>query len=283
MTASAIRGYSLVQPAVIVRDLDTGVDRMHELFGAVPSERNDDHSVFANAVYAFGNNTHLELLDGMHESHTRWRFLERRGPGLYMLCVDLTNEQVDRPADVEEEITRHKKRIVQKDTVTENIVNGWHLHPHDTGNLLILLALKRDTADNRDWAGLNSQEYVRGNTRVINQVRGVVARSTNPAAESATFAEVGLAMRELSADGRWGWEGATGTVFELWPEDAWPGERPESYRDYALLVTAHDPEAVLHRTRQAGLAMQRELGSGRWLTDVDSVLGVRLIVERADS
>jgi hypothetical protein len=197
-----------------------------------------------------------------------------------MLCVDTNNDRVDRPGEIEAELTSRGKRIVQKDRVTENIVNGWHLHPNDTENLLILLALKRDTSDNRDWAGLQSREYVRGNTRVISQVRGVVARTSGPEAEAAGFAEVGLAMRELGAGG-WGWEGATGTVFELWPEGAWPGDGLARGRDYALLVTALDPGAVLDRMGQVGLESAGEAAGGRAVTGIDPVLGVRFLVEQA--
>ena len=131
---SAIRIHSLVQPALTVRDLPEAVDRMHALLGAVPSEQN----AWGNAVYAFGNTTFLELLGPVNESHTRWRFLRDFGPGLYMLCVDLANR--DR-REVDEELARLGKRVVAPGRETANITVGWHIHPRDACNLLMLFAL----------------------------------------------------------------------------------------------------------------------------------------------
>ena len=63
-----LAAYSICQPAVVVADVDEAIDRVHALFGAVPSERvmgaseAADESAAGNAVYAFEDTTFLELL-----------------------------------------------------------------------------------------------------------------------------------------------------------------------------------------------------------------------------
>lgn len=271
----ALNAYSLVQPAVAVRELDVAVDRMHELFLAVPSERNDTRE-FANAVYAFGNNTYLELLDGRYEGHTRMRFLEQFGPGLYMLCVDIAPAE---PAAIEAELAAAGVRVVQKGRETANIPAGWHLHPRDAGGILVLHALKKDLADNSDWAGHQCRAYVPGNSRVISELRGVVARTPDPASEAARFAAIGMLMEPADGGGQ-RWTGATGTVVELQPPGAWPGPAVDAHRDYALLLAANDPAAVAARLAANGTA---GVGThaGRLMTEVDPVLGVRFAIEPA--
>ncbi|MCC7365123.1 MAG: hypothetical protein IT303_12210 [Dehalococcoidia bacterium] len=141
----ALSVYNLVQPAVVVRDIDQGVDRVYELFRAVPSERNT-RPEFVNAVYAFPGYTYLEVLDGLNPAHTRTRFLDDWGPGLYMLCTDLAN---DEPAEIERDLAAANIRVVAPGRQTANITAGWHLHPRDAGSILVLHAVKKDRTDNR--------------------------------------------------------------------------------------------------------------------------------------
>jgi hypothetical protein len=272
---AVLAAHALVQPAVVVHDLDAGVDRMHELFLAVPSERNDTRE-FANAVYAFGNNTYLELLDGRYEEHTRARFLRQFGAGMYMFCIDIERAE---PAAVEAELERAGVRVVAPGRATENITAGWHLHPRDCGGLLVLHAMKRDLTDNTDWAGHKCQAYVPGNTRVIAELRGVIARTPNPAGEAHRYGDLGLPMEPLSSAGAFRWRGPTGTLFELWPADAWPGESVDSHRDYALCLPSTEPEAAIARLNRAGLDFVPAMLPGRLLSSIDPVLGVRFLIE----
>lgn len=269
-----ILAYSLVQPAVVVHDLDAAGDRMFALFKAVPSEKNNSDA-FRNAVYAFDNWTYLEVLDGMHEGHTRGRFLEQFGPGMYMLCVDLANTD---PDEVDSGLETHGVRVVAPGRQTENVQRGWHLHPRDAGNILTLITVKKDRTDNTDWAGHQAAAYVQGNTRVVTQLRGVVARTPDPAAEAGAFANVGFPMEPLGPAGALRWTGATGTVLELHPADAWPGGSVESRRDYALCFTVPDLPAAIEHFRGCGLDGAPFAGD-RWLSEVDPILGVRLVLE----
>ena len=267
---SAIRIHSLVQPALTVRDLPEAVDRVHALLAAVPSEQN----AWGNAVYAFGNTTFLELLGPVNESHTRWRFLRDFGPGLYMFCVDLANG--DR-REVDDELARLGKRVVAPGRETANITAGWHIHPRDACNLLMLFALKRDPTDNTDWAGPKCRDYVPGNTRFASQVAGVLARTTDPAGEARCFGELGFGMAPLT-DGACGWRGPTGTIVELWPADAWAGNRVERRRDYALCLRASATDRLIDRLTACGLAGEQGRAGGRWLSSIDPILGVRFAV-----
>jgi hypothetical protein len=268
--------HSLLQPAIIVRNLDAGVDRIYELFKAVPSEKNNRPDFF-NAVYAFGNDTYLEVLDGAHEGHTRMRFLNQFGPGLYMLCVDLAETD---PAAVDAELKRLGIRVVAPGRRTDVVTAGWHLHPADAGNILVLHSIRTDHHDNTDWAGHKAAAYVSGNTRVVDQLAGVIARTADPTTEGKRFTDLGFTMAPLDS-GAVGWRGPTGTIVELWPPTAWSGARLDGRRDYALCFATHDIDAAVARFAAAGLAGSAGPAGGRWLSEIDPVLGVRIAFEPA--
>ena len=272
-----LTAYSLVQPALAVEDLETAIDRVHDLLGAVPSERLRREGDITNAVYAFENETHLELLSPENEGHTRWRFVRKFGSGLYMFCVDMQSED---PGEVEEALKRQGKRIVaggRRDA--GNVVAGYHVHPRDACNLLTLLAVKADPRDNGAWAGHGYRAYVSGNARYAQELRGVLARTTNPAAEAPCFGTLGLEMAALGQTGAWKWQGPTGTIVELWPAESWPGGPVDSRRDYVLCFRARHPEALAERLTKCGLTGAQGLAGGRWLSSVDPVLGVRFAIE----
>jgi hypothetical protein len=264
-----LRAYSIEQPALAVADLDLACDRMHALFGALPSERMPDY----NAVYAFGNNTHLELLGPVSEEHTRARFVRRNGPGFYMICATLENQDV---AGVGDTLARLGKRVVRS-MEHRNVRKTWHIHPHDAGGLLILLAVRTDLDDNAEYAGSSYRAYIKGNTRWCDEVHGVIARSAEPAADAAVFAPLGFAAQP-QADGCWRWQGRAGTILEFRPSDAWRGAAVTERRDYALCLRARSPQALVARFAAAGLVTDDEAG-GRWLSAIDPVLGVRFAVE----
>jgi hypothetical protein len=266
--------YSISQPALVVDGLEVAVDRMHDLFGAVPSER----LLGRNAVYAFENETFLELLGPVDEGHTRWRFLRRFGPGYYMFCADLENTD---PGEVEAELARLGKRIVDggRDRYEGNVRAGYHIHPHDAGGMIMLLTIKDDRRENGLWAGFSYRAYIPGNTRYVREVRGVLARTADPAAEAPGFGELGMVMAPLGAAGTWRWQGPTGTLLELWPAGSWSGSPVDERRDYALCLRARDVPALLARLSRYGHIAQRLPADGRWLTNVDPILGVRLAVE----
>jgi hypothetical protein len=268
--------YSIAQPALVVDDLEVAVDRMHDLFGAVPSERLPGR----NAVYAFENETFLELLGPVEEGHTRWRFLRRFGPGYYMFCADLENTDLD---EVEGELARLGKRVVDggRRKYEGNVLAGYHIHPRDACGMIMLLTVKSDRRENGLWAGFSYRAYIPGNSRYVREIRGVLARTADPAAEAPGFGEMGLAMAPLGATGAWGWQGRTGTRFELWPATSWAGGPVDERRDYALCLRARDVSALLARLSRFGLAGERRAADGRWLTNPDPVLGVRRGVEGA--
>ncbi len=265
-----LTAYSLEQPALVVADLDAATDRMHALFGALPSERIPKY----NAVYPFGANTYLELLGPFEPGHTRARFLARNGPGFYMICATLENQDVE---EVEAQIKRSGKRIVRS-MVHHNVRKTWHIHPHDAPGMLVLLAVKTDVLDNTDWCGHSYKAYIDGNTRYVDQVGGLIARTADPAAEALGFAELGFPMSPLP-DGAQRWQGRAGTVVELWPSTSWLGRTITDRRDYALCLRTQNAPAVLSRLAACGLTGEHGMAGGRWLSSTDPVLGVRFAVE----
>ena len=280
--------YSISQPAVVVADVDQAIDRIHALFGAVPSERlmgaNEGNgkvpaeSAAGNAVYAFEDTTFLELLGPVAEGHTRCRFLRRFGPGYYMFCADLENAD---PQEVADELERLQVRVVAGGVSQRSarVRASFHLHPKDAGGTLVLLAVKEDLNDNRDWAGESYRAYVAGNTRAVRAIKGVAARTSDPSGEAQRFVRLGFEMSPLE-NGGWGWRGQGGTALELWPSDAWQGEAIEDRRDYALCLTPRDPTRLVRRLEECGLKGQ-EGPARRWLSSVDPVIGVRWLVDES--
>lgn len=265
-----LRAFSLEQPALAVADLDEACDRMHALFGALPSERMPDY----NAVYAFGNHTFLELLGPVNEEHTRARFVRRNGPGFYMICATLENQDV---AAVSAELERIGKRVVRSKE-HRNVRKTWHIHPHDAAGLLVLLDVRTELTDNAEYAGASYRAYIKGNTRWCDEVHGVIARCADPAADAAVFGPLGFAATP-GGEGCWRWQGRGGTLLEFRAAHAWAGPPVTHRRDYALCLRARSPGALMERMARAGLRAHEGEAGGRWLSEVDPVLGVRFAVE----
>ncbi|MCC7365122.1 MAG: hypothetical protein IT303_12205 [Dehalococcoidia bacterium] len=75
------------------------------------------------------------------------------------------------------------------------------------------------------------------------------------------------------------WAGPTGTILELWPAAAWPGEDVSRRRDYALCFAAANIDHAIAHFEACGLNGRFEPAIGRWLSDIDPVLGVRIALE----
>ena len=275
---SKLKAYAVTQPAVAIRNLDAAIARMAELFAAVPADRHITSEKVrreSGTLYAFENHTYFEILDPVGEGHQRQRFVDRHGPAFYMISVDLAN---DDPVEVEGELKRMNKRVVQPSPPRGNIKQGWHIHPKDACDLLMLLAIKYDRNDNREWAGPEHHLDIPGNTRYVREVAGVIARTSDPASEQACFGDMGFEMTELR-DGGWGWRGATGNVLELWPPNGWQGPSLDERRDYAVVLRPKDRAGLLARMERMGLSFTHGLASGRSLSTVDPTLGCRFAVD----
>lgn len=175
MTASTLRVEHVLQPALLCRDLDATMDRLHLLFGLYPSER--VRITFAgvhNAVYALGGMTFLELIEPFDPKSSASRLLERSGEGWHMLSVDLASDPSNplEPAAVDAQLGHLGVKVVHRGS-SPHVRAAWHLHPRDTGGVLLLLALRADPDENRDWAGAAWREYVASNSRVIDRILGV--------------------------------------------------------------------------------------------------------------
>lgn len=273
--------HTLTQPAVAVQDRALGVARMSDLFAAVPADRRLDPQVARQrgTLFAFDNTTFLEILDPVGPEHTRHRFVSRNGPGFYMISADLSN---DNPDAVGAELARLGKRVVAGGSGHGNVRHSWHLDPRDCGRLLVMLAVKRDRRDNREWAGAFHHEDIVHNTRFIREVAGVIARTADPQGEGRVYSELGMSMGAINGGrGAVGWHGPTGNVFELWPADAWEGAPVGERRDYAISLRVHDVARLMARMACWGLTFSDDVAGGRCLSSVDPVLGVRFALELA--
>lgn len=274
---SQVLTHSIVQIAVVTGSRTEGVARMADLFAAVPVdlEGGPEQGKVHGTVFAFNNRTNMEILDPLGEDHTRHRFLRRNGPGAYMLSCSLQNEDWE---EVRESFKRAGVRSVLEGPFGAKHLYRWHLHPKDAGGILILTSVMKDREDNADWAGPHYADDIPFNTRFVDQICGLAARTADPAAEHSAFGAVGFPMRYLVREA-FGWRGPTGNVLELWPDDAWDGPSVEARRDIAVVVKAADRGGLLRRMQHLGLTFQHDIAGGRLLTSIDPALGVRFAIE----
>ena len=168
--SAAIRVEHVLQPAILVRDLEATLDRLHALFGMYPSERvRIRFAGVNNAVYALGGQTFLELIEPFDPESSAARLLARTGEGWHMLSVDLAPVEKD---TVERYLAEVGVRVVHRGS-SKGVDAGWHLHPRDTGGVLLLLARRTDRDENGAWAGWSWRDFVATNTRVVRSILGV--------------------------------------------------------------------------------------------------------------
>jgi catechol 2,3-dioxygenase-like lactoylglutathione lyase family enzyme len=165
-----IRVEHVLQPALLVRGLDATLDRLHALFGIYPSERvRIRFAGVDNAVYALGGQTFLELIEPFVPESSAGKLLARTGEGWHMLSVDL--EPVEEET-VERHLSSSGMRVVHRGS-SKGVEAAWHLHPRDTGGVLLLLARRADRDENGAWAGWSWRDFVETNTRVVRSILGV--------------------------------------------------------------------------------------------------------------
>ena len=168
--ARPIRVEHVLQPALLVRSLDATLDRLQALFGMYPSERvRIRFAGVDNAVYALGDQTFLELIEPYVPESSAGKLLARTGEGWHMLSVDL--EPVEKET-VESYLAEAGVRVVHRGS-SKGVDAGWHLHPRDTGGILLLLARRTDRDENGAWAGWSWRDFVKTNTRVVQSILGV--------------------------------------------------------------------------------------------------------------
>lgn len=168
--ARPIRVEHVLQPALLVRSLDATLDRLQALFGMYPSERvRIRFAGVDNAVYALGDQTFLELIEPYEPESSAGKLLARTGEGWHMLSVDLQPVGKD---TVESWLAGAGVRVVHRGS-SKGVDAGWHLHPRDTGGVLLLLARRTDRDENGAWAGWSWRDFVATNTRVVQSILGV--------------------------------------------------------------------------------------------------------------
>jgi catechol 2,3-dioxygenase-like lactoylglutathione lyase family enzyme len=168
--ARPLRVEHVLQPALLVRSLDATLDRLQTLFGMYPSERvRIRFAGVDNAVYALGGQTFLELIEPYVPESSAGKLLARTGEGWHMLSVDL--QPVEKET-VDSYLAARGLRVVYSG-LSKGVDAAWHLHPRDTGGVLLLLARRTDRDENGAWAGWSWRDFVKTNTRVVQSILGV--------------------------------------------------------------------------------------------------------------
>jgi catechol 2,3-dioxygenase-like lactoylglutathione lyase family enzyme len=189
----------ILQPAPLCRDIDQTMDLLQTMLGIYPSERIDiKNSGVHNAVYPFDGMTFLELIQPYHPDASAMRLLNRLGEGWHMLSVDLA----ELPAEtVEQCLAEAGVRVVRRNR-NEHIKGAWHLHPNDTGGVLLNLVIRADPNDNSRFAGWAWRQYVSTNTRIVRSILGISIATDDLDHAARLYSALGF-----SFGGRWEDEG----------------------------------------------------------------------------
>jgi hypothetical protein len=284
--ASSLKISHVIQPAILCRDLDDTMDRLHAMFGIFPSERVDiTNTGVNNAVYAMGGFTFLELIEPYDREAAAGRLLDRFGEGFHMFsCL------VDAPSieAVDEQLEAAGIRVVRRNKMG-HILGAWHLHPKDTRGVLIALALRSDR-DNSEWAGKAWPEYVETNSRILSKILGVSIACEDLEAVADVYRAMGFDFGSESTDSgdiiREAWT-PVGTVLQLRTPttESSIAARQLSHRGEGLchlLLEAPDLDLVANamQSQGAGLAAD-DAGGVRLWSDPVSTWGIPFEVRRS--
>lgn len=121
--------------AIAVADLDDATDRYADQLGLPPGSREDVTAARTRAQFFPVGESRIELVAPMGDDSPIGRHLERRGPGIHHICLEVD--------DLEGEVARMRAAGLR--FVTDEIQAGAHgarvifVHPGSTGGVLIEL------------------------------------------------------------------------------------------------------------------------------------------------
>jgi|GEM_PF-2198279 len=267
MAHDALTVAHILQPAPLCRDLDRAMDTLQAMLGVYPSERVDIKPAGAhNAVYGFEELTFLELIQPYNPHSSAMRLLNRIGEGWHMLTVDLADLS---PELVDQRLAEAGVRVVTRNR-NEHILGAWHLHPADTGGVLLNLVIRANAEDSGRFAGWAWREYVRTNTRVVRSILGVSIATDDLERAAALYTMLGFRFGP-----RWDDAGdlvvqadcASGTFLQLRtpsaassPSAAWLERRGPGL--FHLALATPDLERAAGRVEAAGGRIAREARAG---------------------
>ena len=157
-------------------------------------------------------------------------------------------------------------RVVHRGS-SKGVDAGWHLHPRDTGGILLLLARRTDRDENGAWAGWSWRDFVKTNTRVVQSILGVSVVTDDLDAARRRWETLGFDFGQ-----RWDDAGdavlqadtARGTFLQLRaptgagaPSRAWLDHFGPGL--FHLALAAADLDAARRRLEGAGAVIDREV------------------------
>ncbi len=242
----------LRQVALVARDLEPVVADLCAVLGVEVGFRDPGVAIFGltNALLPIGD-TFLEVVSPAAADTTAGRWLDRRGGDCgYMVMVQTPDAAADRAR-----MARLGVRVVWSADLPD--ISGTHLHPRDVGGAILSLDTPVPPASWR-WAGPEWTQHVR--TDLVREIVGVEMTHGDPGALAHRWGEV-LDRPVRATDGAV-WEVALdrGTIRFRGGADAGVT---------AVAVSVVDPDAVLRRARERGVATG---GAGVRLCGVDVVL-----------
>jgi catechol 2,3-dioxygenase-like lactoylglutathione lyase family enzyme len=140
------------QVAAIVDDLEPAVALLHDLFDIEPSVRQElTEFGLINAVLPIGDQF-LELLQPIDEESSGWRYLQKRGPGFYMLIFES-----DEGLRAQTEADRVGIPVVW--TADNDRFVSVHFHPRATAHTLVSVDTSK-VVDGWPAAGPDWRDFV---------------------------------------------------------------------------------------------------------------------------
>jgi len=205
-----------------------------------------------NALLPVGD-TFLEVLAPIRPNTAVGRFLDRSGPGVYMVILQTDDLALDR-----ERIAKLGVRVVWEAALPG--IATIHLHPRDVGAALVSFDEARPP-DSWRWAGPSWREHIR--TGCVQRVLAVEVAAVEPAATAERWSQVlGRATRQ-NRDGSWAIP-LDGSSIGFGPS---PRGQGDGVRALDLASTEEGRAAALASAQARGLATgDGELSiGGTWL------------------
>lgn len=272
-----MRAQQITQFSPLVASMDESLDTLHDVLGTFPSRRNRlDETGVDLAITPFPNETFLELIAPFDADSAAHRLVTTRGPGWFMLNVDV--DDADTVEDIDAEIRESGVRVVAGGVDAEHRAGSWHIHPRDAGGVLLALYVRRDRPDHTDWAGPTWRHFTETNGRVIRGLAGASIATLDLRETEATYRRLGFTFdAEHPSEEEHVLEARLpgGTFLQLrqpltgcgplreWLDRQGPGL-------YHLAIEVSAPDLLLERLERRGAPRIRELDTedSRWVMGI---------------
>ncbi len=121
--------------AILVEDMDASLKFWHDLLGITPSKVTQPPGEDARVAFLPIGESEVELVQPISAASGLSRYLEKHGPGMHHLCLEVT----DLPATLEKLKTANIQLINDQPKVSPDGRQYAFIHPKSTNGVLVEL------------------------------------------------------------------------------------------------------------------------------------------------